>query len=132
MVRKLSLSLALIFSVVLITMAADLISGSWKGKLVIGNGERALTYNLKADGEKLSGNITSEQGEIPIYDGKVIGESISFKIDVNGTVIPHEGKVSGDTLNMKLIVQGNVIEGKFAREKTTYIDNVTPKKVVIE
>ncbi len=117
MLKKITLSLTLILSVALIAFAADLISGSWVGKIVTGNGDRALTYNLKADGDKLTGNISSEQGEIPITDGKVAGETITFKIDVNGTVIPHEGTVKGDTLKMKLTVQANVIEGTFVRKK---------------
>lgn len=117
MFKKITLSIAIILSVALIAFAADLVSGTWVGKIVTGNGERALTYNLKADGEKLTGNITSEQGEIPITDGKVAGEMITFKIDVNGTVIPHEGIVKGDTLKMKLTVQANVIEGTFVRKK---------------
>lgn len=117
MLKKITLSLALILSVVLITFAADLVSGTWVGKIITGNGERALTYNLKAEGEKLTGTISSEQGEIPITDGKVAGSTVTFKIDVNGTVIPHEGKVSGDTLKIKLTVQENVIEGTFIRKK---------------
>lgn len=117
MLKKITLSLALILSVALIAFAADLISGSWVGKIVTGNGDRALTYNLKADGDKLTGNISSEQGEIPISDGKIAGETITFKIDVNGTVIPHEGIVKGDTLKMKLTIQANVIEGTFVRKK---------------
>jgi hypothetical protein len=117
MLKKTIVSLALIVSVAVIAFAADVITGTWVGKIVTGNGDRPLTYNLKTEGDKLTGNISSEQGEIPITDGKVAGETISFKIDVNGTVIPHEGKVSGDTLKMKLTVQANVIEGTFIRKK---------------
>ena len=117
MLKKTILSLTLILSVALMAFAADLVTGTWVGKIITGNGERALTYNLKTEGDKLTGNISSEQGEIPITDGKVAGETITFKIDVNGTVIPHEGKVSGDTLKMKLTVQSNVLEGTFIRKK---------------
>jgi len=117
MLKKITLSLALILSVAFIALAADLFTGSWVGKLLIGSTERPLTYNLKAEGDKLTGSLASDQGEIPIIDGKIAGETITFKIDVNGTVIPHEGKLTGDTLKIKLIIQDNVIEGKFVKKK---------------
>ena len=118
MLKKITFSLAIILTCGLIAMAADLISGRWDGKLLIGSDETAITYNLKANGNAVTGNIASSQGELPIIEGKITGDnSLTFKIDYNGTVIPHEGKISGDTLKIKLTIENNVIQGNFFRAK---------------
>lgn len=117
MLKKITLSLALILSVVVIAMAADLISGRWTGKLLIGSDETALTYTFATEGDKLTGKIASEQGELPLIDGKITGNNLTFKIDYNGLMIPHEGTVVGDTLKLKMTIDGNVLQGKFARAK---------------
>ena len=118
MFKKITLSFALVAVCALIAMAADLFSGRWDGKLLIGSDETPITYNLKADGAAVTGNIASAQGELPILEGKITGDnSLTFKIDYNGTIIPHEAKISGDTLKMKLTIQDNVIQGNFFRAK---------------
>lgn len=117
MLKKITLSLALILTVAAIAFAADLVSGRWVGKLLIGSDETTLTYTFATEGDKLTGKIASDQGELPIIDGKVTGNNLTFKIDYNGTIIPHEGTVAGDTLKLKMNIQGNVLEGKFARAK---------------
>ena len=117
MIKKISFSAAFILLFVVVCMAADLVSGTWGGTISTQNGDMALTYNLKADGEKLTGNIVSDQGTLEIYDGKVSGDKLSFKISFNDFVIPHEGTVVGDTLKIKMTIQDNVIESKFIRKK---------------
>lgn len=115
MLKKITLSLAFILTIAIIALAADGITGSFVGQL---NGDdRILTYNLKAEGEKLTGNVTSDLGDLPISDGKVSGQNITFKVTLNGVVIPHEATVSNDTLKLKLNYDGNAMEGKFIRAK---------------
>ena len=63
-----------------------------------------LTFTFKQDGTALTGKIDSGQGDpLPIGNGKIDGDKISFTVDFNGTTITHEGTVSGDqiTLNSK-------------------------------
>ena len=116
MLKKTIFSFALILSVALIAFAAEGITGSWVGQL---NGDdRVLTYNLKTDGEKLTGNVTaSDLGDLPIYDGKAADQTFSFKVNLNGVIIPHEGKVSNDSLKLKLTYDGTPMEGTFLRKK---------------
>ena len=115
MLKKIIFSFALFLSVAVIAFAADLISGAWVGQL---NGDdRVLTYNLKTEGEKLTGNVTSDLGDLPISEGKVSGQAISFKVTLNGILIPHEGKVSNDSLKLKLTYDGTPMEGTFLRKK---------------
>ena len=37
---------------------------------------------LKVDGEKLSGTISSEMGEVVFTDGKIEGETFEYKLDI--------------------------------------------------
>ena len=115
MLKKIIFSSALILSVALIAFAAEGITGSWVGSLE--GDDRVLTYNLKTDGDKLTGNITSDLGELPVNEGKVSGATFTFKTTLNGIVIPHEGKVSNDTLKLKLTYDGTPMQGTFLRKK---------------
>src|ERR1035437_6785482 len=67
-------------------LAAD-ISGNWSGTLQMGDNPFTLTYAFKQDGEKLTGTVTGPGGEpLPLNDGKVVGDKVSFnvKVDMGG------------------------------------------------
>ena len=49
------------------------IDGKWKGELNTDNGAMPLTLDLKADGETLTGTLTSQMGETPLKEGKIKG-----------------------------------------------------------
>jgi hypothetical protein len=74
------------------------LSGKWKGILKMSDGnELPLTYVFKVDGEKLSGSVISERGEIPLTDGKITGNDFKFNIAINDNVIANTGKYYGDS-----------------------------------
>ena len=62
--------------------------------------------DLKVDGEKLTGSMTSPRGSVDISEGKVQGDSISFVISFNEMRIVHTGKVAGDELKMTRKMEG--------------------------
>ncbi len=76
------------------------VTGKWK--LVAkapGGGDIPATLELKQEGSKVSGEISTDAGEAPISDGKVEGSQFSFKIprgdgtyEVTGTVTGSEYK----------------------------------------
>jgi hypothetical protein len=80
---------------------ADL-TGTWSGEMAGQDGGTfRLSYTFKQDGAKLTGSVKSPQGDlIPIADGKVDGDKVSFNLNVNGTKIWHEGTISGDTIKL--------------------------------
>jgi len=86
-----------------LAMAAD-VSGKWNAKVPGRDGNtRDVTYNFKVSGSTLTGTTTGFQGnEIQISDGKVEGDTITFKtkIEFNGNtmVMNYTGKVSGDEI----------------------------------
>lgn len=86
--------------------AAD-ISGKWTAETKGRDGEtRTQTFDLKQDGGKLTGTVSSPMGDSQISDGKVDGDNVSFvvKVDRNGTemTLPYTGKVSGNEIQFKV------------------------------
>jgi hypothetical protein len=79
------------------------INGRWLTKIEGPDGGEGmeLTFTLKVDGEKLTGKVESQMGEIDITNGKVKGDEFSFDVDVGGNTISHECKIAGDEIKMK-------------------------------
>ena len=92
--------------------AADA-TGTWTWTRPGRNGGEAqkMTLTLKADGEKLTGSLTSpgrqagDPVKTEISDGKVKGDEISFsvtrEINANKMTTKYSGKISGDTIKGK-------------------------------
>jgi hypothetical protein len=82
--------------------AAD-VSGKWVGQMPTRNGDtREATFDLKANGDKLTGTMSGPQGGIEIKDGTISGNDISFKVPLefngNSFVLIFKGTVSGDQI----------------------------------
>ena len=81
--------------------AADA-TGTWKWTVERGGNTIENTLKLKQDGEKLTGAIIRQDNETEITDGKIVGETVSFKVtrEFNGNKImfTYSGKLSGDTI----------------------------------
>jgi hypothetical protein len=94
--------LAMVFALAL--SAAD-VTGAWKADFDTPVGRRNYTYELKAEGDKLTGKATSERGAAAIAEGKVKGDEVFFveMLDIQGQAIRVEytGKVSGDEIRFK-------------------------------
>lgn len=109
MIRMIGMTLLLAGLIV----AAD-VSGKWSGQVPGRGGEGATaTFVFKADGEKLTGTMTGPQGEMPIQDGKVSGDKVSFSMTGGNAKILFEGAMSGDEIKMT-----RTREGGQAREFT--------------
>jgi len=77
------------------------VDGQWQGAMMTANGPIKVTYNFKVKGEVLTGNGETPAGSQPVTEGKVKGNQISFKTEINGHVIEHQGTIRGDTMLMK-------------------------------
>ena len=92
-------------------LAAD-VTGAWKASIP-GRGGNAMetTFNLKAEGSNLTGNVATERGETPITDGKINGDTITFKVkrEFNGNtmIMNYEGTVSGNEIKFKTTREGS-------------------------
>ncbi|HUB79898.1 MAG TPA: hypothetical protein VMB03_13920 [Bryobacteraceae bacterium] len=103
---KRSIVLASILTAILAATApaAD-IGGTWKGTADFGGQSIERTFVFKVDGNKLTGETTSELlGKSTIEDGKIDGDNISFTITAdfqgNSLKMTYKGKISGDTIKL--------------------------------
>ena len=118
--RKLSLfgaMLVLAFAAVAL-FAAD-VNGKWVAQVPGRDGQtREVTFNFKADGDQLTGSITTPRGETAISEGKISGDEISFaqvmEFGGNQVKLLYKGKVAGDEIKFTREREG----GGTAREFT--------------
>jgi hypothetical protein len=95
--------LASMTALLAMTASAADVAGKWVGQMPTRNGDtREATFNLKADGDKLTGTMSGPGGDIEIKDGKVSGNDISFKVPLefngNSFVLIFKGTISGDQI----------------------------------
>jgi hypothetical protein len=87
-----------------VALAADA-GGKWMAQVPGRNGTRDTTFDLKVDGEKLTGTMSVEGQATPIADGTISGDSLSFTatVDRGGNTIKYmfTGKLAGDTIQFK-------------------------------
>ncbi|HTK20866.1 MAG TPA: hypothetical protein VL442_15185 [Mucilaginibacter sp.] len=104
MKRKLFTPIALVclFIVFSAFVFADL-NGKWNGVIKTPDGnDLEVSYNFKVDGDKLTGTAESPAGQVTVDDGKITGDTFSFKVTVDGNDYPHSGKVYADSCGLDI------------------------------
>jgi len=104
MKRKLfnPIALACCFIVFAAFVVAD-ISGKWTGVIKTPDGnDLQVSYNFKVDGDKLTGTAESPAGQVTVDDGKISGDTFTFKVTVDGNDYPHSGKVYADSCGLDI------------------------------
>jgi hypothetical protein len=124
---KLTAFLAFAFALTGLVRAAD-IDGKWKVEFDSQVGKQKYTYELKADGEKLTGKISAERElgntTAEVKDGKIVKDEVSFsetiKIQDQEITITYKGKLAGDELKLHRKVGDGLAEYDIVakREKT--------------
>jgi hypothetical protein len=94
--------------------AAD-VDGKWTGTFTTPNGDTPVNFTFKADGTKLTGTTTGQDGtEIKISDGKVDGANISFAVSIDFGGMPftmtYKGVVAKDQIKLTLDIFGMPLE----------------------
>lgn len=87
---------------------AAAIDGKWNAEFESQVGQQKYVFELKADGEKLTGKaIADRQGtktETEIKSGKIVKDEVSFtetlKFQDQEIVIEYKGKLAGDELKL--------------------------------
>ncbi|MDB5116758.1 MAG: glycoside hydrolase [Mucilaginibacter sp.] len=116
MKRKIFTTTLLLCSFIICLAAIADLNGKWKGVIKMSDGnDLPLTYVFKVDGEKLNGSVISDQGELPMYEGKISGANFTFKIDVNGAPITNIGKYYGDSTIVDADLNGHKLHAKLTR-----------------
>jgi hypothetical protein len=86
----------------LTAMAAD-VTGKWTAQVPGRGGQmREQTFHFKAEGGALTGTVSGRQGEMPIAEGKIDGDNISFtqtmEFNGNSMKLVYRGVVAGDEI----------------------------------
>ena len=108
--------LAVLLSLVLATaalLAATDLTGTWKAKVNLGSQTGSPTFELKQDGEKLTGKYSGALGEASLT-GTVKGSNVAWDFRASGADIHYVGKISADGSKIEGIVDyGGQASGTF-------------------
>jgi len=101
--------------------AAD-VDGKWAGSLDTPMGAVNVGFNFKADGATLTGTTTGpDGGEIPIKNGKIDGDKISFvvSLDFGGMMfdLNYTGVVKPDQVALTIDIMGMQMSFTVAKAK---------------
>ncbi|HEY7388839.1 MAG TPA: hypothetical protein VH640_10035 [Bryobacteraceae bacterium] len=91
------------------------VDGKWTGTMSTPNGDVPVNFTFKADGATLNGSTMGpDGGEIPIKEGKVDGNNISFAISFDFQGMPftmnYKGAVDKDQIKFTIDVFGMPLE----------------------
>lgn len=95
--------LLLLTAIFAATASAADIAGTWKGTVDTPNGTTERTFVFKVDGNKLTGETSSQMlGKSVIENGKIEGDKLSFTITAKfqdqEITLNYTGVVSGDEI----------------------------------
>ena len=87
------------------------VDGKWEASIESPMGAMTMTFDLKSDGEVLTGSVGNEMmGESEIQDGKITGDEVSFvqvmKRGDREMKFKYEGKLAGDELELTRSMDG--------------------------
>jgi len=94
--------------------AAD-IGGKWTAEMETPRGPSEMSFEFKVDGENLTGTITNRRGESEIEDGKIEGDTVSFKQVMNfgrEITILYTGKIKDDEIEFTRKFEGGSPGGR--------------------
>jgi len=123
MTKKLVFAGVILMAVALVAMGADAITGKWTMEQAGRGGgpPRVTTFDLKADGAKLTGTVTlpgfGRGGDAPppptttpITNGKVDGNNLAFEVTRemmgNSMTTKYECAVAGSEMKVKMTMPG--------------------------
>ena len=94
---------ALVLTLVAGSYAQAGITGKWQGETSNGS---AIVLDVTAKGTELKGTMTRNTENVPITDGKVSKNTITFKATLNDKAEAFTGEVDGDQMKIWLDRQG--------------------------
>jgi hypothetical protein len=104
MKKKLLLSAFFTVTATFLFAQSDNITGHWTGEAM---NQYKVTYDFAVRGDSLTGKDFHFDGTVSeISNGKVMGDSISYSVPIQGELTPVTGKLHDDTLTLYFSVQG--------------------------
>lgn len=98
-----------------LSASAAEIDGKWAGTIDTPNGAVNVAFTFKADGATLTGTTTGPDGaEVAIKGGRIEGNNLSFKVDLEFGGMPLElaytGVMTGTDMKLTIDFMGMPIE----------------------
>jgi hypothetical protein len=81
------------------------IEGTWNVVIKTPMGDQKGGLVLKQEGDALTGEMTSSYGAVPVEDGKVEGDELSWKTNVTNPMpitLSFTGKIDGGSISGKV------------------------------
>src|SRR6266702_2059694 len=82
------------------------VTGNWHYQINLSGTDLDLLLSLKQEGEKVTGKVSVADFELPISEGKVAGNAISFTVAVDRDDLKftskYKGTVAGDTIKGRI------------------------------
>jgi hypothetical protein len=106
--RRLLSAITIAFALVTSARAAD-IDGKWRAEFDSQIGQQKYVFELKADGEKLTGKAIADRPQLgktetELKNGKIVKDEVSFtemlKFQDQEIAIEYKGKIVGDELKL--------------------------------
>jgi hypothetical protein len=95
--------------------AAQDANGTWNAGIKTSQGELPLVIELAVDGKTLTGTFSNHfMPKIPIRDGMVAGNTLSFTLMLTSVTLKYEGVLEVDTLTLthEVIEEGDPNDGQ--------------------
>ena len=97
--------LVLILTLTSLAVSAQGAAGKWNASLETPQGPFAMTFEFAVDGNNLTGSLTNAFGTIPISDGKINGNDLTFVLSIPGPdggamTIDYNAAVNGDEMSL--------------------------------
>jgi hypothetical protein len=100
-----------------IARAIDDVSGKWIAEIQGGDEKHIITFDLKADGNKITGSEGRTNGAVQIRDGSVTDDVITFTVTRNigdrTLVLDYTGKISTGKIDFTVKPRGNGWTSRF-------------------
>lgn len=113
--RTIALTAGLLLVFCIAALAAE-VDGKWTGQVQGQQGAMDITFVFKAEGEKLTGTLTNQFGEVAIQEGTIKGEALAFKVtrEFNGNkfTLKYTGKLAGDEIKLTRTFEGEAPGGQ--------------------
>lgn len=98
------------------------VDGKWTWEMEGRDGQkRTQTVTLKADGDKLTGTMSGRNGETPIENGKISGDTISFTRTMNmggeSRKMMYSGKLAGEELKLTMKSENGEMSRDFVAKR---------------
>lgn len=104
--QRISFRIGMTFVMAALCLSAADVTGQWSAQVPGRDGNTMdTTFTFKVAGEKVTGNMGNQYGEREISDGKLIGDDISFNVNIefndNKMTLVFTGKVAGSEIKFK-------------------------------